>query len=98
MRWLVDECVDGDLVGRLRDGGHDVLYAAEMASGATDAEVMRQALRNNRLLLTEDKDFGELAFRLGLPVLGIVLLRLNPERRLLNWPRLRICIDYNFWL
>lgn len=64
-----------------------------MASGATDAEVMRQALRSNRLLLTEDKDFGELAFRLRLPVPGLVLLRINPERQLLKWPRLKQAIE-----
>ena len=37
MRWLADECVDAALVRRLRGAGYDVIYAAEVASGATDA-------------------------------------------------------------
>ena len=86
MRWLVDECVDAALVQRLRGGGHDVLYVAEIASGATDAQVLRRASDENRLLLTEDKDFGELIFRLRVPVPGLVLLRIEPERHLSNGP------------
>ena len=64
MRWLADECVDAALVRRLRTAGHDVIYAAEVASGATDAQILRRANDEDRLLLTEDKDFGELVFRL----------------------------------
>src|SRR6516164_1803995 len=85
MRWLADECVDAILVNQLRGAGHDTLYVAEVASGATDAEVLRRARNSSRLLLTEDKDFGELLFRLKLAVPGLVLLRLRPEQHLLNW-------------
>jgi len=89
MRWLADECVDAILVNQLRGAGHDTLYVAEVASGATDAEVLRRARNNSRLLLTEDKDFGELLFRLKL---GLVLLRLRPEQHLLKWARLEAAI------
>ena len=63
MRWLADECVDAALVRRLRTAGHDVIYAAEVASGATDAQILRRANDEDRLLLTEDKDFGEFVSR-----------------------------------
>ena len=88
MRWLADECVDAALVHRLRGAGHDVIYAAEVASGATDAQILRRANDEDRLLLTEDKDFGELVFRLYMTVPGLVLLRVAPERYLFKWARL----------
>ena len=92
MRWLADECVDAGLVSRLRDAGHDVLYTAEGSAGASDAEVLRQAQAETRLLLTEDKGFGDLVFRLKLPVPGVVLLRLDPEKHLVKWNRLEAAI------
>lgn len=77
VRLLADENVQAPLVQALRDEGHDVLYIAEQASGITDDEVLSMAAQQERLLLTEDKDFGELVFRLkrGLP--GVILLRLT---------------------
>jgi predicted nuclease of predicted toxin-antitoxin system len=92
MRWLADECVDAGLVSRLRGAGHDVSYTAEMSSGASDKDVLRQAESGGRLLLTEDKGFGELVFRLKLPVPGVVLLRLDPEKHRLKWKRLEAAI------
>jgi len=93
VRWLADECVDAALITRLRDAGHDVLYAAEIAPGATDSKVLRRAHDDTRLLLTEDKDFGELVFRVGMAVPGLVLLRVGPERRLLKRARLEAAVE-----
>jgi predicted nuclease of predicted toxin-antitoxin system len=93
VRWLADECLDAELVRRLRGAGHDVVYVPEFASGMTDAEVLRRAYDEHRLLLTEDKDFGELVFRLHLPVRGLVLLRVDPERHLLKWVRLESAVQ-----
>lgn len=73
---LADESVDRPIVERLRQDGHDVWYVAEMSPSITDEEVLAQANAQNALLLTEDKDFGELVFRLGQVHLGIVLVRL----------------------
>lgn len=56
-------------------------------------EVMNRAQRENRLLLTEDKDFGDLVFRQARPVPGIVLLRIDTSRRLLKAPRLLAAIE-----
>jgi predicted nuclease of predicted toxin-antitoxin system len=82
MRWLGDECVSASLVMALRAAGHDVLYVAETAAGLSDTDVIALASRENRLLLTEDKDFGDLVFRWRRPVPGVVLMRVdlaNPE-------------------
>jgi predicted nuclease of predicted toxin-antitoxin system len=63
VRWLVDECVDAALAARLREAGHDVVYMSDVAPRAPDAEVIERAHGEDRLLLTEDKDFGDLVFR-----------------------------------
>jgi hypothetical protein len=55
---------------------------------------MRRAADENRLLLTEDKDFGELVFRRGQAVPGLVLLRIEPEHLPLKWERLNAAIGY----
>jgi predicted nuclease of predicted toxin-antitoxin system len=93
VRWFADECVDAGLVRRLCGAGHDVVYVPEFASGMTDAEVLRRAYDEHRLLVTEDKDFGEIVFRLHLPVPGLVLLRVDPERHLLKWVRLESAVQ-----
>ena len=80
MRWLADECVAAPLVARLREAGLDVTYMAEIAPAATDPEAIARAHHEGRLLLTEDKDFGELVFRWNWPVPGVVLLRIDPEK------------------
>ena len=67
MRWIADECVSARLVKLLREAGHDVAYVAEMAAGASDTDLIGLARRENRLLLTDDKDFGELVFRRRFP-------------------------------
>jgi predicted nuclease of predicted toxin-antitoxin system len=93
VRWLVDECVDADLVALLRRTGHDVVYMSDVAPRAPDAEVMSRAHRENRLLLTEDKDFGDLVFRQARPVPGIVLLRIDSSRRSGKGPRLLAAVS-----
>ena len=94
MRGLADECVDAALLSRRRAAGHDVFYAADLASGSADTEVLQHAEAENRLLLTEDKDFGELVFRAGMPVPGVVLLRLPPEQYGLKWTRLEAAMAH----
>ena len=88
MRWLADECVDAGVVDRLCDAGHDVLYVAEMAAGESDVRILERAQTDDRLLLTEDKDFGDLVFRSGQAIPGLVLLRLEPQQAALKWCRL----------
>lgn len=55
------------MVERLREAGHDVTYVAESWSGLRDPEVLTLARDEQRILITLDRDFGELVFRRGLP-------------------------------
>ncbi len=64
----------------LRSRGHDVLYAAESLAQYTDDELLALARRDERVLVTDDKDFGELVFHRKLVSRGIVLIRLNTLR------------------
>jgi predicted nuclease of predicted toxin-antitoxin system len=93
VRWLADECVDAGLVSHLRAAGHDVLYTAEIAASAEDREVIRRAQAERRILLTEDKDFGDLVFRQAQSVPGIVLLRIDPASHALKRIRLDAAIS-----
>jgi predicted nuclease of predicted toxin-antitoxin system len=93
VRWLADECVTASVVARMREVGHDVVYVAETDPSAPDSEVCRLAAHEQRLLLTEDKDFGELVFRWHRAAPGIVLLRIVSESRALKWPRLAAAIE-----
>lgn len=77
MNLLADESVDKSIVTELQQNGHNVLYIAEFAPSIDDETVLHQANQNRALLLTEDKDFGELVFRQGLVHMGVVLIRLS---------------------
>ena len=76
MNLLADESVDGPVVDRLRQQGHDVIYVAELSPSMADDQVLQYANERNALLVTADKDFGELVFRVGKAHRGVVLLRL----------------------
>jgi predicted nuclease of predicted toxin-antitoxin system len=93
VRWLADECVAAPLVAFLRAAGHDVLYVAEAAAGLSDSDVIALALREKRLLLTEDKDFGDLVFRRERAIPGVVLMRVRPEHSALKAVRLAAAIE-----
>jgi len=70
MRFLVDECCHRAFVVALREVGHDVRYTAETDRRATDAELTALAIAEDRLLITADYDFGELAVRRREPIPG----------------------------
>ena len=93
MKLLADECCDAGLVVSLRAAGHDVTYVTEQNAGSSDDEVLLMAYDEERILLTEDKDFGELAYRLRKPSAGIVLIRIDVKDRHMKWPRLKGLIE-----
>ena len=80
MRFLVDECTGASVAVWLRDQGHDVFSVHESLRGAEDEPLLRQAFAEDRILITNDKDFGERVFRDGILHKGVVLLRLDDER------------------
>ena len=73
MKLLADEGVDRPIVERLRESSHQVWYVAEMEPGISDETVLDMANREEAVLLTVDKDFGELVFRQGRMTGGIIL-------------------------
>src|SRR5437870_3406099 len=75
MKFFADENVARPIVQWLRQRGHDVLYAAEAAPGQEDAIWLHQTEQSERLIVTADKDFGELIFRDRLNSHGVVLMR-----------------------
>jgi predicted nuclease of predicted toxin-antitoxin system len=77
MRFLANENFPGAAVTALAAGGHDVVWVTSRAPGASDADVLAWAAREARILLTFDKDFGELAKGAALPPgCGVILLRM----------------------
>jgi predicted nuclease of predicted toxin-antitoxin system len=78
MRVIANENVTGTVVRKLRQHGHDVLSVKESMQGADDRSILQRAETDLRLIITQDKDFGELAYRYRLPAsCGIVLFRLS---------------------
>lgn len=77
MRLLADENFVGAAVAALRARGHDVTWVRETSPGIGDDEVIRRAVAESRILITFDKDFGELVFRGGVPAsCGVILFRI----------------------
>ncbi|MCP4428052.1 MAG: hypothetical protein GY803_26500 [Chloroflexi bacterium] len=77
MNFVADEGIDAPIVSRLREEGHQVWYVAEMSPGVSDVEILALANRENCVLLTFDKDFGDLVFRQRRISPGVVLIRLH---------------------
>jgi predicted nuclease of predicted toxin-antitoxin system len=80
MRFVVDECTGPAVAEWLRREGHDVLSVYEERRGISDDEVLALAVRESRVIVTNDKDFGEMVFRHGSRHRGVILLRLADER------------------
>lgn len=78
MHLLANENVPRLTIEALRAAGHDLLWARTDMGGSSDEEVMARAQAENRILITCDKDFGNLAFHAGLPATcGVILLRVG---------------------
>src|ERR1039457_143470 len=86
MRFLADESCDFAAVRALRGEGHDVLAVSEFQQRSVDKEVVELALAESRILLTEDKDFGWLAFVAHAESPGVILIRFPASARALLPP------------
>ena len=75
MQFLADESCDFLLIKTLREAGHDVLAVSEIMPGAEDSDVIHLSVREKRVLLTEDKDFGQLVYAHGQSSVGVIFLR-----------------------
>lgn len=77
---LTDENISPVIVTALEAAGHDILAAATAMSGASDKAIVERANADGRILVTEDKDFGELAFKHEHRPLAIIRLALPGAR------------------
>jgi predicted nuclease of predicted toxin-antitoxin system len=77
MKFLADEGVDSSIVTGLRDLNFDVFYVIEEVRSLDDEALLDIALKDERILITRDKDFGELVFRLHKAHSGVILIRLE---------------------
>jgi predicted nuclease of predicted toxin-antitoxin system len=80
VRLLVDACVARQIVQALRSDAHDVTYVEELGGNPSDEELLRLAVATERVIVTRDKDFGELAVRQHVPHRGILQIRRLPLR------------------
>jgi predicted nuclease of predicted toxin-antitoxin system len=75
-KYLANENVPGEAVDAARQNGHDMAWIKELSPGLDDTAVLATSQRENRVLVTFDKDFGEMAFRQGkTAACGVILLR-----------------------
>jgi len=80
LRFIVDECTGPHAAAWLREKGFEVLSIYDQMQGIKDIEILRIAQKDNWIIITNDKDFGEMIFKNGLKHHGIILLRLANER------------------
>ena len=80
MRFLIDECTGPGVAQWLAEQGHDVVSVYDEQPGLDDESVIAWADDDNRILVTNDKDFGEHVFRDRQHHSGVILLRLDDER------------------
>ena len=79
MKLLLNENLGRSASEALRRRGHDVIWIGDDFAGTHDRAVLAKAKSEGRILVTKDKDFGELAFKSGEPHDGIILLRLEDD-------------------
>ncbi len=77
MKLLVDENAPRTIVEVLRNCGYDLLWIREYRRGMSDREIVRLSMSEKRVILTFDKDFGELVYRLKVNTPGVILLRIS---------------------
>ncbi len=88
---IADESVNRNLIMAMRDSGYDIYSITEQMRSATDIQIANFSLNPSRIIITEDKDFGEIVYHKNLKVAGIILLRYLPpdyfiiKTKLLNY-------------
>jgi len=93
MRFLVDECTGTRVSSWLAQQGYEVHCIYGEARGASDDEILKKAYAENWILVTNDKDFGELIYRTRRVHHGIIFLRLTDERSTAKIESLRLLLD-----
>lgn len=103
MKLLANAHVSRMMVEFLLQEGHDCVHTDVIQPGMTDQAILKLAVEERRIIITADKDFGELVFRRLVPAVGVILLRLRAsseqERMMLlrkNWPSIASCVEGHF--
>ena len=81
MNFVADESCAMPVIRALREAGHDVVAIVEVARGASDDQVLERATEEKRVLITEDRDFGELVYARGRSSAGVMLVRFHSRAR-----------------
>lgn len=89
MKFLVDECTGPAVAKWLRSEGYEVFSVFDEARGTSDREILTKAYTENWILVTNDKDFGEMVHREKRPHHGIIFLRLHNQRSAIKIDALR---------
>ena len=89
MDFVADESCAWPVIRALREAGHDVIAISEIARGATDEQVLERALSGKRVLVTEDRDFGELVYARGRSSAGVVFVKFSGREARSRLPWLR---------
>ena len=99
MKFLLDQCTDAQLLTYLKQLGHDASQIRRTyPQSIPDPEILSIARHEKRILITDDRDFGELIFRLQLPHAGVIFLRLGTYAPLdLKIERLSYVLTHYYW-
>lgn len=76
MKFLIDVGVGKKVENWLRENGYDVLAVRDIDERAKDSKILQFAFETQRMIITMDKDFGELVFNSGKTHAGVLILRL----------------------
>jgi predicted nuclease of predicted toxin-antitoxin system len=92
---IIDENVETYWIELIRSKGYEILSIKESNSGISDKEVLEIARMNKGLLMTEDKDFGELVFSYGIQGVSVLLMRYDqPQYELIENHVLKCLEEY----
>jgi predicted nuclease of predicted toxin-antitoxin system len=94
MKIIADENLNPLFINDLRDNGHEVISVREDWGGSSDYEVADLASRGSQILVTEDKDFGEMVFAYGHVKITVVFLRYSKAELQLVRRQLMEAIQY----
>jgi predicted nuclease of predicted toxin-antitoxin system len=81
VKFVADESCAGPVIRALRQAGHDLIAIAETAGSSSDEAVMEKARTEGRVLITEDRDFGELIYARGRPTEGVLFVKFHSRLR-----------------
>ncbi|MDB5175088.1 MAG: hypothetical protein JWM97_1638 [Phycisphaerales bacterium] len=103
MKLLVDAHISRQITAILEGFGHDVLRAASFPPRTSDEAILRRAALEDRIVMTSDKDFGELVFRLRQRSAGVILLRIDSKTEVerasvveKSWPQIEAAAPGHF--